>query len=244
MEFDNSFEVPLPPQEAWSVLMDIRRIAPCMPGAELTEVVDPLSYRGKIAVRLGPVALAFAGLVTFEHIDAANHTARVKAQGSDAKGRGAANAAATFRLEPVGSGSKVLVHTDLALSGAVAQYGRGVGMIQATAAQIMGQFAKNLREHLAGAPPPVVPAVPSAPKPQIVPAAGAAPRLHTVPAAWTTAGPPPATSLSRRPANTAAAPAPVPQPPAPAAKPISGLSLIARVLWERFLALFKGRAQR
>ena len=59
MEFDNSFEVPLPPDQAWPVLMDIRRIAPCMPGAELTEVVDDKTYKGKIGVRLGPVALTF-----------------------------------------------------------------------------------------------------------------------------------------------------------------------------------------
>ena len=150
MEFDNSFEVPLPPAEAWTVLMDIRRIAPCMPGAELTEVVDDRNYKGKVSVRLGPVALIFAGLVTFEEIDDANRSARIKAQGTDAKGRGGAHAAASFKIEPAGSGSKVLVHTDLMLSGSVAQYGRGVGMIQATAAQIMSQFAANLRTHVVG----------------------------------------------------------------------------------------------
>src|SRR6202035_2415800 len=104
MEFDNSFEVPLPPAQAWKVLMDIRRIAPCMPGAELTDVVDAQTFRGKISVRLGPVALSFAGLIKLEDVDNANYSARVKAQGSDDKGRGAANAAATFRLEPVGTG--------------------------------------------------------------------------------------------------------------------------------------------
>ena len=150
MEFDNSFEVPLPPAEAWAVLMDIRRIAPCMPGAELTEVVDEKNYKGKVAVRLGPVALAFAGLVTFEEIDNANRTARVKAQGTDSKGRGGANATSSFRVEAApGGGSKVLVHTDLTLSGSVAQYGRGVGMIQTTAAQIMNQFANNLKAQIA-----------------------------------------------------------------------------------------------
>jgi carbon monoxide dehydrogenase subunit G len=148
MEFDNSFEVPLPADGAWKVLMDIRRIVPCMPGAELTEVVDDRTYKGKIGVRLGPVALAFAGTVKFEEIDDINHRARVAAQGSDAKGRGAANATATFRLEPENGGSKVLVHTNLTLSGAVAQYGRGVGIIQMTAAQIMTQFANNLKAQL------------------------------------------------------------------------------------------------
>jgi uncharacterized protein len=152
VEFDNSFEVPLPPAQAWPVLMDIRRIAPCMPGAELTEVVDDKTYKGKIGVRLGPVALTFAGTVTFEEIDNVNYRARVKAQGTDAKGRGGANATASFRLEPSAAGAKVLVHTDLSLSGAVAQYGRGVGMIQATAAQIINQFAGNLKAELATAP--------------------------------------------------------------------------------------------
>jgi uncharacterized protein len=149
MEFDNSFEVPLPIGDAWALLMDIRRIAPCMPGAALTDVVDEHTYKGRIAVRLGPVALTFAGMVQFEEIDDANHRARVAAQGSDAKGRGAANAAASFRLEPVGGGTKVLVHTDLTLSGAIAQYGRGVGIIQMTAAQIVTQFADNLKAQLA-----------------------------------------------------------------------------------------------
>jgi carbon monoxide dehydrogenase subunit G len=169
MEFDNSFEVPLRPADAWPLLMDIRRIAPCMPGAEVTDVMDEATYKGRIAVRLGPVALAFAGVVKFEELDGVNYTARVKAQGSDAKGRGAANATASFRLEPAGSGSKVLVHTDLALSGAVAQYGRGVGIIQATAAQIMSQFATNLKAQIADqqAPPAQAPgAQPLAPAPE------------------------------------------------------------------------------
>src|ERR1700746_1071699 len=122
MEFDNTFEVPLPPAEAWPVLMDIQRIAPCMPGAQLTEVVDEKTYKGNIGVRLGPVALTFAGTVVVEELDDLHPSALVRAQGNDAKGRGAAQAKATFRLEPSATGSKVLVHTDLTLSGAVAQY--------------------------------------------------------------------------------------------------------------------------
>jgi carbon monoxide dehydrogenase subunit G len=152
VEFDNSFDVPLPPAEAWAVLMDIRRIAPCMPGAQLTEIVDDKTYKGNIAVRLGPVSLAFAGIVAFEEIDDVNRRARAKAQGSDAKGRGGAHAVASFHIEPAGAGSKVLVHTNLSLSGAVAQYGRGVGMIQATASQIMTQFSNNLKAQLAQRP--------------------------------------------------------------------------------------------
>ncbi|MGH6670897.1 MAG: SRPBCC family protein [Xanthobacteraceae bacterium] len=219
MEFDNSFDVPLAPDQAWALLMDIPRIAPCMPGAELTEVIDPQNYKGKISVRLGPVALTFAGRVELASIDTANRSARVKAHGSDAKGRGAASAAASFRVEPATAGSKVLIHTDLMLSGAVAQYGRGVGMIQATAAQIIGQFATNLRTWLAQelptSPPlsPARPAPPASPSPQ---AAAPAPKSE--------------------PAQTLRA-APMP----PAAKPISGLSLIFRVIWRQIAALFTGR---
>ena len=160
MEFDNAFEVPLPPEQAWPVLMDIRGITPCMPGAQLTEVVDDKTHKGNIGVRLGPVALTFAGTIVFEKIDNTAHTARVRAQGNEAKGRGAAQAAATFRLEPSAGGSKVVVHTNLTLSGAVAQYGRGVGMIQATASALMNQFANNLKKQLDS--PPAEPATASA----------------------------------------------------------------------------------
>ena len=143
--------------------MDIERIAPCMPGAELTEVVDPTTYKGKISVRLGPVSLAFAGLVRFEEIDDQHHTARIKAQGTDAKGRGGANATASFRLEPTASGSKVMVHTDLTLSGLVAQYGRGVGVVQTTAGKLMQQFADALKVELARREPGAAPAGTAAP---------------------------------------------------------------------------------
>ena len=83
MEFDNSFEVPLPPAQAWKLLLDVERIAPCMPGAELTEVVSKNTYKGKIGVRLGPVALTFAGVVKLEDIDDSAYTARVAAQGTN-----------------------------------------------------------------------------------------------------------------------------------------------------------------
>ncbi len=206
MEFDNSFEIPLPPDEAWPVLMDVARIAPCMPGAELTEIIDAQNYKGKISVRLGPVALVFAGKVVLDDIDDARHTARVKAQGNDAKGRGAANAAATFKVEPKDNGSIVLIHTDLTLSGPVAQYGRGVGMIQATAAQIIAQFAGNLRAQLAQQ----VAASASAASTPTTPVRPTVPKLAAV---------------------------------SPAAKPISGFSLMLRVILQKIAALFRRRSR-
>lgn len=148
MEFDNSFDVPLPPDQAWKTLMDIERIAPCMPGAELTEIVDDKTFKGKVSVRLGPVALTFQGTATFEDVEEIAHKATVKAQGADAKGRGGASANVGFHLEPSDAGSVVKIHTDLQLSGSVAQYGRGAGMIQDLASQIIGQFADNLSKQI------------------------------------------------------------------------------------------------
>src|SRR2546423_15144493 len=101
MLINNSFEVPLAPADAWNVLMDIPRIAPCVPGAELTDVVDENTYNGKVSVRLGPVALTFAGTVKFSEKDEAARKARVYAQGKDAKGRGGAHANVDFHIEPV-----------------------------------------------------------------------------------------------------------------------------------------------
>jgi uncharacterized protein len=219
MEFDNSFEVPLPIDEAWKLLMDIRRIAPCLPGAELTEVVDDRTYKGKVGVRLGPVSLAFAGTVKFDEIDDAAHRARISAQGSDAKGRGAANATATFHLEPVAGGSKVLVHTNLTLSGAVAQYGRGVGIIQMTAAQIITQFANNLKAQFAPAPAPASAAAAPA-------ASSGGPSSAPAAAASVSAAPP------------AAVPPAASSPPLAAAKPISGFALAGAVLLTWLKRLF------
>ena len=162
MDFDSSFDVPLPPVQAWKTLMDIERIAPCMPGAELTETVDDKTFKGKVSVRLGPVALTFQGTASFEEIDNDAHTASVKAQGADAKGRGGANANVAFHLEPSDTGSTVKIYTDLQLSGSVAQYGRGAGMIQDLASQIIGQFAKNLAAQIEADQPAAPAASPDA----------------------------------------------------------------------------------
>ena len=148
MEFENSFEVPLPPDRAWAALLDVERIAPCMPGAELTEIVDDRTFKGKVSVRLGPVALTFQGQASFEEIDAEARRAEVKAQGNDAKGRGGAQARVAFALAPSETGSTVNIRTDLQLSGSVAQYGRGVGMIKDLASRIIGEFADNLAKRI------------------------------------------------------------------------------------------------
>ena len=148
MQIENSFEVPVQIADAWIVLTDIERIVPCMPGATLNEVVDESTYKGAVSIRLGPVSLTFDGTAKFEEIDETTYRAWVRTQGRDAKGRGSVMADVRFELQPVGNTTKVLVHTDLRLSGAVAQYGRGAGMISDIASRWLGEFSECLRIRL------------------------------------------------------------------------------------------------
>jgi len=193
MEFDNTLEVPLPPDEAWKVLLDIRRIAACIPGAELTEVVDERTYKGKVAVRIGPVAMSLVGRAWLEEIDSANRRARVRAQGADPKGRGSTDSVIDFRLEPAGNGTRVLIHADVKLAGSIAQYGRGSGMIQSVASQLIAQFGEALK-----------------------------------------------TQIAQSRSQPALAAEPVPTP----AKPVSGLTLIARALWDSIVRRFRRQTPR
>ena len=184
MQFTNDFEVSLPPDQAWPVLMDVERIVPCMPGAELVEIVDDKTFKGKVGVKLGPVALSFLCNAVFEEIDNTAHTARIKANGADAKGRGNANTTIRFGLQPSAKGSKVIIDTDLTLTGAVAQYGRGVGMIQTVASQIISQFAKNLEAQISQSRQAETAAAPAADTgaPQSAATPAAAPRPPVQPA--------------------------------------------------------------
>jgi len=150
VEIRNHFTVPLSIERTWLVLLDAPRIAPCLPGARLVEVQGPNRYKGEMEVRLGPVALRFTGRAEVIDIDAAAHRARVKAEGNDAKGRGGAMADVKFELVPRNDETEVSIVTSINLTGAVAQYGRGSGMIKDLANQLVAQFATNLRRELAG----------------------------------------------------------------------------------------------
>jgi uncharacterized protein len=187
LDITNEFVVPLEPSETWKVLLDIKRIMPCVPGAELLDVLEGEIYKGKVSIKLGPVALAFVGTAKFEELDEGAKRAKVLAKGSDAKGRGGANSVVQFRLEPVEEGTRVIVETTVNLSGSVAQYGRGTGVTQGVASQLTAQFAQNLKAMLARgedededepepaatvAPDPVVSA-PTVVSPQPVPASPA-----------------------------------------------------------------------
>lgn len=152
MQLTNSFAIPVPPDRAWPLLLDVERIAPCLPGATLTEVVDPRSFKGKATVKVGPVSLSFDGAARLVDVDDAARTALLEAKGNDSKGRGGAQAEARFALTPEGTGTRVTVTTQLAMNGAVAQYGRASGLMQEIANQLVTQFATNLAAQLETAP--------------------------------------------------------------------------------------------
>ena len=145
MDLENRFIVPLKREEAMQVLTDVPRIAPCIPGASLTGEENGV-FSGQANVRLGPVALSFAGSASIVSVDNQTHSAKVKAQGADKKGRGQAEATMTFILEEAGDNqTEVVVHTDVLLSGSIAQYGRASGLINVVAGQIVSQFSENLK---------------------------------------------------------------------------------------------------
>jgi carbon monoxide dehydrogenase subunit G len=148
VKLENSFDVPAPPDVAWRVLTDIERVVPCVPGAELTDIIDARNYTGKISVRLGPVSLAFDGSAEFTEWDDAGRRARLKASGREARNRGSANADVVFALEADGDGSRVHIVTDLQLAGPIAQYGRSQGVIASVSEEMIDRFAACLREKI------------------------------------------------------------------------------------------------
>ena len=149
MEFTNQFHVALPVNEAWALLTDIPRVMPCLPGATLKGRRDDGQYLGSILVKLGPIKLSFDGQAEFVRKDETQHVAWLKGSGLDPKGRGSAESEFSFALkEAPGGGTDVTVTTALQLSGAVAQYGRGSGMIAEVAGHILKQFEHNLAASL------------------------------------------------------------------------------------------------
>ncbi len=142
----NEFTVNRSIAHTWSVLTDVERIAPCMPGAQLQEIEGDI-YRGTVKVKLGPIATAFKGQAVFVERDDANHRAVLKGEGRDTGGKGNADALITAQLEEVSpTVTKCVVSTDLKVSGKVAQFGRGI--MGDVSAKLMSQFANNLNTML------------------------------------------------------------------------------------------------
>jgi carbon monoxide dehydrogenase subunit G len=154
VQLENSFTVPVPVADAWAVLVDIRQVVPCMPGASLDDV-DGDSFTGRVKVKLGPVNLTYRGQATFVEKDAATRRAVIDARGKDQRGNGTAAAVVTATLVEEGAGTRVDVLTDLNVTGRPAQFGRGV--MAEVSNKLIGQFADRLAVQLT-AEEPVSPA--------------------------------------------------------------------------------------
>jgi carbon monoxide dehydrogenase subunit G len=149
VQLENSFTVPVPVDDAWRVLLDIERIAPCMPGAAL-DSVDGDDFTGRVKVKLGPINLTYAGKASFVEKDEAAHRAVIDAKGKDQRGNGTAAAVITATLNAEGSSTRVNVLTDLNITGRPAQFGRGV--MTDVGNKLLGQFADKLAAQLAESP--------------------------------------------------------------------------------------------
>jgi carbon monoxide dehydrogenase subunit G len=147
MRLENSFEVPASPDTVWALLMDVPRVIPCMPGAKLDEELDATTWKATMNVKLGPIALTFATDVKREEADTAARRTKLAAKAREARGRGNAQATIESSLTSQNGGTRVDIVTDLALSGAVAQYGRGI--VVDVSSQLVKQFADCLKAQLA-----------------------------------------------------------------------------------------------
>jgi len=149
MLIENEFTVAAPMDFLWNYLLDVEKIAPCMPGAELTEVVDDKNWKGKLNAKFGPVSMAFAGTVTIESRDDVAHRVVLSAKGMEQKGKGAANAKVTSWLEPGPSDdvTTVKMEADITLTGAAAQLSRG--LLPEISKKLTQTFADCLQESMA-----------------------------------------------------------------------------------------------
>ena len=146
MDFTNEFRVSLPIAPAWDLLTDVQRIAPCMPGAQLTGVEDG-EYQGTVKVKVGPVTVQYRGVAAFERCDPDERIAVLKAGGRDTRGQGSADALITAQLAPDGDGTRVTVTTRLSVTGKVAQFGKGV--MEDISRKLLAQFVAALEGQLA-----------------------------------------------------------------------------------------------
>jgi len=236
MKLEQSFEVDAPLDRVWSALIDVRRVAPCLPGAELSEGDEEGTYAGTFSVKLGPTTASYRGTLTVEEVDEGAHRATMRANGTDKRGQGGAKATIVSTLrERDGGGTIVDVSTDYAITGRLARFGRG-GMIQDVSNRLLREFASCLAETLgqepasADPPPGAEDVPPAAPPPsEDAPAGAAAGAGSAAPAG----GPPPAGAAAPPPPRPAAAPRP--------AKPISGFRLLLGALGDRLRRLLARR---
>jgi carbon monoxide dehydrogenase subunit G len=149
MELEHSFVIPVPPEQAWPVLLDVERVAPCMPGATV-DSVDGDVVKGRIKVKVGPVAMTYTGTARFTERDEQTRSITLEASGKETRGAGTASATVRSSLADEGGQTRVVVHTTMNVTGRPAQFGRGV--MAEVSGRIIDKFATNLAVLLTGAP--------------------------------------------------------------------------------------------
>ena len=221
MKLEQSFQVDAPIEQVWEALNDLERVAPCLPGAAITDHDEDGTYHGTFQVKLGPTTANYRGTIKIEHADEEARQATLKARGTDKRGQGGASATIVNKLVEVDGGTRVDATTDFSITGRLARFGRG-GMIEDISNRMLRDFSTCLQTRLAEG--------------------GAAPAADAAEASETTAETPAEggteASAGGAPTPAPAKPAAPPPPPAPAA-PVKGFSLLASVLWERVKRLFK-----
>jgi carbon monoxide dehydrogenase subunit G len=148
MKLENEFTVPAPVDEAWKVLLDVERVAPCLPGAAI-EGAEGDEHKGTMTIKIGPITARYRGTVKIEEADEAARRAVMRAQARDQRGQGTAAATITSTMEEVEGGTRVRVETDMRVTGPAAQFGRGV--MQDVSAKLMDRFADCLASEIVGA---------------------------------------------------------------------------------------------
>lgn len=146
MELDNSFEVAAPPHDVYAFLLDVNRVAGCVPGAELGEVTDPNTFQGRVKIRVGPITVAYSGTARITSRDDEAHRAELQAEGRETTGPGSARAHAVMSVTDLGGASRVDIHTDYQVAGRVAQFGRGV--MEDVSRRLVGQMADCIKQSL------------------------------------------------------------------------------------------------
>lgn len=173
MQLENSFQVGAPPEKVFAYLLDVNKVAGCVPGAELSEVVDASTFKGKVKIKVGPITVAYNGTARIAERNDAERSATLSAEGRETTGPGSARATAQMRVEAAEGGSMVKIATDYHVAGRVAQFGRGV--MEDVSKRMVNEMAACIKANLeAPAAPAVEGAGPGA-------AAGPAPAPVTAP---------------------------------------------------------------
>jgi uncharacterized protein len=145
MKLEHSFQVAAPLERVWEALIDVERVAPCLPGAEITEAGDDGTYRGAFSVRLGPTTAAYRGELAMEEVDDAAHRAVMRANGQDKRGQGSAKATIVSTMREESGATTVVVETDFTITGRLARFGRG-GMIEDVSNRLLRDFSDCLQK--------------------------------------------------------------------------------------------------